>query len=190
MSDDGRYIVMDSTADLDGNGPYGSSQVFLRDMAEERTTRVSVDEAGGGGPAPGSCEDGWVANDGSRVVFLCQGQGSHMDGDLAAVSGANNRWAYAADIAGDGSVSDIALLSIPEGASAPPASVSGFHTGPVYIAGDQPDTVLFSSDEAAMSPEIGASGEEHLYLRDLGSGTTELITRTASGPASRIRISA
>jgi hypothetical protein len=68
ISEDGRFVVFASTAtNLVAGDTNGVSDVFVRDMQNNTTIRVSVN--GGGGQANGASSGGSISGDGSRVVF-------------------------------------------------------------------------------------------------------------------------
>src|SRR5262245_45910793 len=70
ISDDGRFVVFESTADnlADGDSNH-SSDVFIRDTLRNSTAPVSI--ASGGDPVPvGDSAGGSVNNDGNQIVFL------------------------------------------------------------------------------------------------------------------------
>lgn len=67
LSDDGRYVVFESTAPLVPEDTNGLADVYLRDRLEQSTERMSV--ASGGEQADGASFAPSLSGDGSYVVF-------------------------------------------------------------------------------------------------------------------------
>ena len=67
ISDDGRYVVFDSTSDNLVPGDTGTRDIFLRDLVANTIRRVSVDTAGG--QADGASTDPTVSNGGRITAF-------------------------------------------------------------------------------------------------------------------------
>lgn len=69
ISDDGRYVVYDSTAsDLVMGDTNGRTDVFLYDRVTGTTTRISMPE--GGGEANGNCYQPAISGNGRYVAFI------------------------------------------------------------------------------------------------------------------------
>jgi hypothetical protein len=80
ISSDGGYVVFESTAtNLVGDDTFGARDIFLRDLANDTTTRISVKadgtEANGNNTYPS------VSDDGQFIAFASAGSGAFIDTD-------------------------------------------------------------------------------------------------------------
>ncbi len=170
VSPDGRFIAFSSNSpDLttnSGSYPYGSWDVFLRDMANATTTLVSVAPDG----SPGNAWSGnyHVTPDGRYVVF--QSYSSNL------VSGDTNN------------ASDIFVRDLVNGTTTL-VSVNSAGTGPGNGNSINPDItpdgryVVFESN-ASNLVSGDTNGATDVFVRDLLTGKTTLVSVNQAGTAS------
>jgi Tol biopolymer transport system component len=164
VTPNGRYVAFDSLAsNLVAGDTNGQSDVFLRDRRNKRTTRISVGLHGV--QANGVSEGGSISADGQRVAF----------GSTASnlVRGDTNQQ-------GDVFVRDrragvTTLVSVGTGG----APANGPSHAPALSADGR--LVAFESRATNLVPVDPNPLYTDVFVRDLGTGTTEIISVTTDG---------
>lgn len=165
LSADGRFVSFESRAsNLAAGVTEGWEQVYLRDLAAATTTLLSANALGEPGEAS-SATASLSGEEGCWVEFS-----SIADNLLAPASGPGGEQAYLENRCA--SPPTISLLSRTTGGSAAALGQASF-IGP---------GVSDESGKAVFAAQFGLSGCCHLYLRDVGAGTTAQLDR-ASGEA-------
>lgn len=165
LSADGRLVSFESRAsNLVAGVTEGWEQVYVRDLEAATTTLLSADALGE--PGDGSSSVASVAGVGGCLVEFS----SAAQNLLAPAGGPGGEQAYLANRCA--SPPTISLLSRTTG-GAPAALGQASFRGP---------GVSDDGSEAAFAAQFGVTGCCHLYLRDLGAGTTSQLDR-ASGEA-------
>ena len=168
ISADGSKIAFGANAtDLVGANAGGGDNVFLYDATSNTTTLISKGAGLLGGDAPSNLPT--VSADGSKVVFVSQAT------DLIAGSTTNsNRNVFLYDVA-TGTTS-----LITKGPSPYSGSDNGCNFRPVDISVDN-NLIVFSSCATNLISGITANGNENVYLYNVATGVTKLVTAGASG---------
>jgi Tol biopolymer transport system component len=172
ISDDGRYVVFGSAAsDLVANDTNGTQQdVFVRDLTTGTTTLVSVNSAG---TASGNHSSGAlnartaaaISADGRYVAF------SSLADDLTGLDTNGVRDVFVRDR----TAGVTTLVSIN---SAGTASGNGSSSSPV-ISADGRYVAFFSSASNLVAND--SNGTQDVFVRDLMTGTTTLVSVNAAG---------
>ncbi|HKP72616.1 MAG TPA: Calx-beta domain-containing protein, partial [Pyrinomonadaceae bacterium] len=182
ISGNGRFVVFESratnlVAGMTYAGGSGNTHVFQRDLAGGTTKLVSVDVAG---TASGnsSAHDPAVSADGRYVAFT---------------SDANNLAPNDTNGGGGGGMSDVFVRDMQTGVTqlvsvnqAGTDSASGRSVGTVEISADG-RFVLFRSGASNLTSIPGFSFQDDLYVRDLQTQRTKLVTITWNGQPGGIR---
>ena len=165
ISDDGQLVVFSSRADnLVGSDSNSTQDVFLRDLANQTTSCVSVTPSGGTGN--GFSTGPVITADGSKIAF------TSLADDL--VSNDSNH-------VGDVFLFDVAsgtttLATLNEGGY----QLNGISSAPALSA----DGALLAFRSAATNLDRAAtSGLDEIYVRDLSSGKIWLASRANDGSA-------
>lgn len=149
VSDDGRFVVFDSSAwDLVEDDTNGDQDVFLRDRVAGTTALVSVGTAGG--PTDGESSEPHISGDGRYVLFQSEA------GDLVPGEQPNGAW-YVRDLAAG--TTEVASV-LPDG--------TPVHGWDARLSGDG-RTVAFT---------YGEDRPVRLFRRDLATGTTRFVVRS------------
>jgi hypothetical protein len=165
LSDDGRFVSFESRAsNLVVAVNEGWEQVYLRDLEAATTTLLSANATGEPGEAS-SATASLSGEHGCWVEFS-----SIADNLLAPAAGPGGEQAYLENRCA--SPPTISLLSQTTGGT-PAALGQASFRGPGVSA---------DGGEAIFATQFGLSGCCHLYLRDVGAGTTTQLDR-ASGEA-------
>lgn len=165
LSDDGRFVSFESRAsNLAAGVSEGWEQVYLRDLGAETTTLLSANALGAPGEAS-SATASLSGDEGCWVEFS-----SIADNLLAPAAGPGGEQAYLENRCA--APPTISLLSRTTGGT-PAALGQASFRGPGVSA---------DGGEAVVAAQFGLSGCCHLYLRDIGAGTTTQLDR-ASGEA-------
>jgi WD40-like Beta Propeller Repeat len=166
ITPDGRYILFSSTATNLDPRANGFFQVYRRDLQSGQTVAVSVSNPTASAP-DGALGDGesfepiFLGADGCRVAFVALGADNLYEGGGAPPASAT----YVRDLCAAPPRTTLASLDSSGGpfAEAVPAGADG--------AG------------VLLLKAAGPAEASHLYLRDLGAGTTTLLDRAgATGP--------
>lgn len=169
ITPDGRFVAFASDAsNLVGNDTNGATDVFVRDLVAGITTLVSVNRSGfsGNGPSSGPLS---VSSNGQRVAF------GSLATDLVALADNNT----AQDIfVRDLSKNTTQLISVN---SARTAAANAASTNPVISASGR--RILFASAATDLTSLPTPSGGGDVYLYDLQTGVTALVSVNAAGTA-------
>jgi uncharacterized repeat protein (TIGR01451 family) len=168
FSPDGARLAFETSAsDLGGTDTNETSDIYVRDLSTGVTTLVSADESGDAGGAFSSPPV--FSPDGTKIAFA-------SDGVLL------RDYEWSTD---GGSWTDVFVRDLNAGTTTlVSVDVTGTKTGnegsyaPVF----SPDgsRIAFISRASDLGP-TDTNGYEDLYVRDLGAGTTSLVTADASG---------
>jgi Tol biopolymer transport system component len=164
ISADGRYIAFASRAKNLGVKS-GMLEIYLRDLSSKTTTLVSRANGATGAPADGRCYDPTISADGRYVAFASNAE------DLSAEDGPNAD-VFVRDLA----AGTTTLVSRATGVSG--AAADGDGRNPAISADGR--HVAFESMANNLSTEDRDENSTDVFVRDLDSGQTELISR-ASG---------
>jgi YD repeat-containing protein len=171
ISPDGRYVVFESGGSyLDQPIVSGVSgdQLYLRDLSTGTTSLLSVNVAGKG--ANGTSTDAIFSADSHHVGFLNSGNN--------LVAGVKYNSFYGADVyERDLVTGTTALVSI----SLDGQSNGNAGSGPFGLSADGRFVVFQSSASNLVS--ISNSGIEQVYVRDMVSGTTRMVSVDVTGLA-------
>ena len=168
ISADGRFVSFESRAsNLAAGVTEGWEQVYLRDLEGATTTLLSANALGEPGEAS-SATASLSGEEGCWVEFS-----SIADNLLAPATGPGGEQAYLENRCV--SPPTISLLSRSTGGSAAALGQASF-IGP---------GVSDDGDKAVFAAQFGLSGCCHLYLRDVGAGTTTQLDR-ATGEAGAV----
>lgn len=172
ISADGRYVVFDSIAsDLVPNDTNFSFDIFVRDMQLNVTHLVSVNSAG-----TGSGDD---PSQGSRI----SANGRYV----AFKSTAKNL----TSIPDTGNIEDLFVRDLQTGVTSL-VTVNSSGTGPAnqplavnsnFIITPDGRYVLFTTTASNLTTTPDTNGADDIYLRDLQTGTTSLVSIDMSGAA-------
>ena len=167
-SDDGRYIAFSSTAtNLVPADTDPGRDVYIRDLRTFTTTLVSRGSGAAGGRGNGSSGDPSVSADGQVVVF----SSSATNLDPADTSSGQDIYVH------DLRTSTTRLVSRATGMAGVHANATSVDKG----VSDDGRFVVFASTSTNLDP-ADASADNDIYVRDLQSLTTTLVSR-ASGIA-------
>ncbi|HEV7758668.1 MAG TPA: hypothetical protein VGO78_06750 [Acidimicrobiales bacterium] len=169
FSPDGTRIAFYSeAADLGPADANGDRDVYLRDLTTGTTTLVSVD---GAGTDAGIGEQPTFSPDGGEIAFVSWGD------DLGPTDGNEQADVYLRDLA----AGTTSLVSVNAMGTAAGDSAAG---GPAF----SPDgsAIAFTSSASDLGPTDTHPGPD-VYLRDLTSGTTTLVSANATGTDSGFR---
>jgi len=157
VSTNGQFVVFQSDAsDLVPNDTNGATDIFLRDLAAETTTVVSVST--NSGPANGASTDPVMTPDGRYVAFISRAS-NLVPNDTNGIPDVFVR---------DLITQTTSLVSV--GASPPSSSTNPVMATPVTT----PDGryVAFFSSAANLVPAVPANSPGEVYVRDRVAGTT------------------
>ncbi len=167
VSADGLVVAFDSiAANLVGGDTNAAMDVFVRDRASGETERVSVSSKGK--QADGFSRDPSVSAEGRFVAFT-SGATNLVPGDTNGFQDVFVR---------DRLTGQTRLVSV--GFDATPAD--GASLGPSISRDGR--FVAFASDASNLIPAGAVPAGRDIYVRDLVTGTTQLVSVTASGQAS------
>jgi Tol biopolymer transport system component len=166
ISPDGRFVAFQSNAtNLSDDDLDPTTDVFVRDLVDQTTTLVS--RASGLGPAGDDDSTGAsISADGNRVAFV-SGAGN-LTPDTRSVSSS-----------GDVFVRDLTAQTTTLASRAPGATgaVADLTSRDPAISRDG-RSVVFSSDATNLSDADG-DGVQDVFVRDLSTATTTLVSRAA-----------
>lgn len=169
MSDSANFVVFTSRAsDLTANDENNDDDVFLRNIAAETTTLISVD-TGGESSTTGGSDSGRISADGQFIGF------NSTATDL--VTGITDAASFSDVFLRDIGSSSTELVSINSASTGPGNGYS-------YIkrVSQNGRYVLFSSTATDLVAGItDANGVDDIFLRDMVTGTTELVSINADG---------
>jgi len=160
VSADGRYVVFAAVASF---GPTGVKEVWLRDVLLGTTRLVSRADGADGAPGDRESSDAAISADGTKVAFESYAR------NLPGGPGDAERQIYVRDL-----VANTTVL-----ASTGPAGPGTYGAGQPTLNQDG-TKVAFES----YSPNLvagDANGTTDVFVRDLTSGTTTLVSTTAGG---------
>jgi Tol biopolymer transport system component len=173
LSPDGKYAVFVSTQRLTSAATNNYQQVYLRNLQTGATTLVSVGLDGQAGNANSS--GGWISPGAGAAI-------SADDRYVAFTSAASNLVPGRTSGLGDVFVRDL-VAGTTSLVSVHLAGVTGNNGGhgsggPVISADGR--YVAFSSDASDLVPNDPHQPNMDVYLRDLSTGTTTLVTTTGT----------
>jgi Tol biopolymer transport system component len=166
-NDDGRYVVfMSFASNLVANDTNGRSDIFLKDMNPNgATTRISQRQNGAQLAGPSNRPS--INGPGNKIVFNSNA-GNIVPGDT---NGQTDCFLY--DVSkGPAGIERISLGDIDQ-------QLNGYNFR-CDIAGDA-DEVVWVSDATNVISGGHGTPLRSVYVRDLGLGTTELISKTPAG---------
>ena len=181
ISADGRHVVFYSQAsNLVAGDRNGKRDVFVRDLREERTVRVSASSSGGGGAKPFSGVA--VSADGRYVAF--DSEASHLaPGDR---NGAMDVFVHDRDADGDGRFDEAGATSLEAASVSSTGRLGNGHSsGPVlsrdgrYLAFGSLASNLVPGDSNGRGAESKVGRD--MFLRDLHRGVTIRISVSSEG---------
>lgn len=164
ISADGRKVVFSAT-NLTPDSPPDVGQVYLRDLDAQTTTLLSRRTGAGGEPATLFAGAPRISDDGARVVFV-----TRSGLDPAADDGFQH--VYVRDIPAQATV-------LVDRADGPNGAVAPVFAQEPDISGDGRRVAWDSTAAYAGAP---ADGKLHVFVRDLPTSTTMLVSR-ADGTA-------
>jgi len=168
ISADGRYVVFQhGPDDLAGNGADERYDVYVRDLQERTTERVSVDSSGN--PINGGSFEASISADGGHVAFVSQDYSSVPDEDYSAPHRILVRHLQ------EGTTELVSVNRSGEQVNANSAAPSISADGRYVVFNYQADDLV---------PE-DTNGDTDVYVRDLQAGTTELVSVSSSGEQGR-----
>ena len=162
VSPDGTKVAFESWAsDLDGGGSDDYMNIYVRDLTAGTTELVSTNDAGD----PPDLDSIWpvFSPDGTKVVFNSRAR------NLTPEPGGGGDYAlYVRDLVAD----TTELVSVDASGSVVPGSAPVFSPDGARVA--------FETGAGGLGPTDGNSSTD-VYIRDLGAGTTTLVSRNAAG---------
>jgi Tol biopolymer transport system component len=163
ISADGLVVAFDSVAtNLVGGDTNGVADVFVRDRASARTERVSVSSKGR--PGNGLSRSPSASADGRFIAFESLAS-NLVSGDTNGVQDV-----FVRDrLTGETKLASVGLGGAPADATSLGASISG-----------DGRFVAFASDASNLAPGAVPFGRD-VYVRDLLTGTTELVSVNMAG---------
>ena len=163
ISGDGRYVAFASTAlNLSPGVKKGKQQIYVRDMKTGTVTLVSRAD-GAGGAADQAVFGPSISADGRYVAFTSSAENlSSEDSPEADV--------FVRDLAANTTT----LVSRPNGTS----GIADAHSGDASISADGRH-VAFASYAKNLTAEVDEADSD-IFVRDLDTGVTELISRAAT----------
>ncbi len=168
ITPDGRYVVFHSYAsDLvpnDANG--GGGDVFVRDLMAGTTTLVSLDSAGAAGN--GSSDSGVITPDGRYVVFRSNA------GNLAASDTNGTFDVFVRDLSA-GTTTLVSANLAGTGAGNGPSAPDGISADGRHVMFGSSASNLVAND---------TNGLSDIFVRDLTTGTTTLVSVDSTGSVS------
>jgi Tol biopolymer transport system component len=171
MSADGRFVVFRSSAqDLVAIPRGGSEQTYVRDMQTGVTTLVSVNETSSAGAMFGTFSSPEISGDGRWVVFTSAGP------DLAPGVTSQNENVFVRDL----QKGTTALVSINRTGTGEGNQRSLLT--PHSLSSDGRFVTFTSNATDLVGPDQKAAGQYgNIFVRDLQSGTTSLVSVSADG---------
>ena len=157
LSASGRYVVFSSEASNLIAGDTTTADVFIRDLVEGTTTRVSTGASGAGN---GASDLASVSDDGRYVVFR---------------SSAENLVADDNNLFDDIFVKDMQTGTVTRVSVGDDESQSGFGGGVPSISGDGRYVLFTSASDGLVSGDSDANSD--VFRRDLQTGATELVSQ-------------
>ncbi len=161
VSNDGKYVVFQSTSsDLTGNPDNATSDVYIRNVQNNTTTRIS--ELGDGSSSDGISVYPEISGDGQFIAF------SSSSTDLVAgdINGQDDIFIY------DVGLDALQLVSVATGG----AQSNGYSERPAVSTDGR--YVAFMSYATNLD---GASGSAEAFVRDRTAGTTTWVSKNSSG---------
>ena len=169
VSDDGRFVVFVSTADnLVANDTNKAADIFIRDLQTGTTTRVST--ALNGGNASGFSGEPVISADGMYVAYSSTANNLVLSPVIS--NGHDNVFLW-------NRVSGQTKLISVNGAGNNGGNGSSFD--PSLSAGG--NNVTFRSNATDLGGAIPTTGDFNVYLRNLTTNTTSLVSVNAAGNA-------
>jgi Tol biopolymer transport system component len=171
ISADGRMVVFDSPAtNLGADATSGVGSVYVRNLDTDTTTLVSRADGAGGAPAALRAFAGPISADGHVVVFETK---SPLD--PAAADGQQH--VYVRDLARQTTT----LVDRDSGVAGTVPAAGGFE--PAVDA----DGSRVAWDSSAVIAGAPADGRIHVFVRDLGTHETQLVSRVDGADGARDR---
>jgi len=177
LSQDGRYVVFESTATNFTAGLDGTRQVWRKDLATNALESVSA--------GPGS--NASIAWDGRRVAFERDGRIYLRDMASAAITqvatGTRPRLTARADriafVATVGGISQIMVVDLAGGGVRAVTAGNGPSDQPAISADGR--FVAFRSGATDLVPGYAGNSLAQIFVRDVERGVTALVTQSAAG---------
>jgi len=176
MSHDGSEVFFSTKEKLvTGDNDQAAEDIYVRNLTENRTILISQGDPGcaaqgcGNGAQPAIFLPGGIAPDGGIVFFSSEEKLAGPDSDGTGFD------IYARDVA----AGTTTLVSAPDASCAGCLS-NGLPPQFLGVDGDG-DRAFFTTDEKLASADAD-SGEGDLYVRDIGAGTTSLVSTAGTCP--------
>ena len=171
ISADGRYVAFESDAvDLVPNDTNGQTDVFVRDIQAGTTVLASVNASGANG-GDASSTNPVISSDGSAVVF--DSLANDLDPSHTGLAPFTSFQVYARDLRKNATT----LVSVD---SSGRLAANGASAAPSLSADGKRVAFQSSATNIVASPVVTNSGP-NVYLRDLATGRTQLVSVNASG---------
>jgi len=173
ISEDGKFVVFVSDADLTANDGNGLPDVFVRDLTKGTTTLISEDKSGMAVGVDANSPP--VISDNDRFVAYTSAADASMI-DANATSDQNSADdVFRRDITGG--TTDLVSFGTQMGQVG-----SGKSANPVISADGT--KIAFESDSKDLTSTADNNGQTDVFLRDMVSGTTTLVSINNSGSGS------
>ncbi len=179
ISGDGRYVAFESNStNLDGQGPVGTIEAYVKDLHTGAVTLVSRANGSSGEPAgePG-VENVKISSNGRYVIF--NSKATNLIGGLPAEE-PEEQHVYRRDLQ-TGETTLVDRVSGTDGAILSRNAIA-------EAISDDGQYVVFAADADDLEDPAGThakTGIETVYVRDIDSGTTTAVSR-AGGPTGEI----
>jgi Tol biopolymer transport system component len=165
ISDDGRFVVFASEADTLVVGDTNSvADVFLRDLTENTTTRISV--GANAGQADGASRNPFISSDGSLIVFQSQAR------DLVPSPDPQGYFSIYLKERVSGTIK---LISQANGEAA-----DNYCAAP-FISGDNRFVAFYSSADNLVP--VATDNMFNVFVVELATGRVELVSTGMNGEA-------
>jgi Tol biopolymer transport system component len=162
ISADGRFVAFDSEAvNLSADDGDARADIFVRDLLKQTTTLVSRASGAAGAKGDGRSSRPAISADGGRVAFASGS--ANLDGKTGGV--------FVRDLRSDTTT----LVSRASGAAGAPANGASQEAA---ISADG-RYIAFNSLATNLSPADAGPVDWDVYVRDLQTNTTELVSRAA-----------
>jgi Tol biopolymer transport system component len=170
-SSDGTKVFFSTSESLVSSDTDRAEDIYMRNLATGTTTLVSAGEnlCAGCGNGPGAAIYVDATSDGTRVDFVSSEQLSTADKDSAAD-------VYQRDL----TTGQTTLVSAGDGSCSPTCG-NGAADALFQGASGDGEVVLFATTEKLVPADTDNLGD--IYARDLGSGTTTLVSEPGTCPA-------
>ncbi len=183
ISANGQFVVFGSKAsNLTGDATNNSAQVFLRDLLQNTTTLVSFNQGNSAG-GNGDSTTPQISTDGKKIFF------QSLASDLTGLNSGGHSQLYVRDLSGATPATQ--MVSVNSGGSAGGNDQSGnqrfFNSDDRPLLSPNGRYIIFNSRATDLVPGyVRGTGNTtwDLYVRDLQTGITALVSYNNSGTAS------